>query len=83
MSYGGVENTMEELDALIGGTILDVKIQPDGFDGETTVLTVKCRPGLTIVDSVTKKKMTTLEFQIWSDEEGNGPGYVALVGGRS
>ena len=94
MSYGGVENTQEELDLLRGATITDIRIEPVSFpeepeldafaDGEEKItMRVKLAEGVQLQlerTDGTKINTPTATFEIWQDEEGNGPGYIALVG---
>lgn len=74
MSYGGVENTREDLELLEGATITKIQIVPDGYGLDKIVMDVRWRNGLRINDSPTGR------FEVWQDEEGNGPGYLAFVG---
>jgi hypothetical protein len=82
VSYGGVENTQEELDLLVGATILSIKIEdlPEDLkefgNDNKIVMRVKV-PKPVVLDG---KETGTLSFEVWQDEEGNGPGYFALVG---
>lgn len=82
MSYGGVENTQEELDLLVGATILSIKIEdlPEDlkeFGDDNKIVMKVMLPKPVEMDG---KKTGTLSFEVWQDEEGNGPGYLALVG---
>lgn len=72
MSYGGPENTIEELEFLKGATIFDIKI--DDEKEETTML-LRLKPGLAVNNSV------IAVVGVWQDVEGNGPGYLAYLGG--
>lgn len=91
MSYGGVENTQEELDVLKGAKILDVRIVAEEGDdpefaafveGEDKIVMTVALPHVLWFKNaegveVDAKKVT---FEIWQDEEGNGPGYLAFTG---
>lgn len=93
MSYGGVENTQEELDVLKGATILDIQIRPVADEDDDpefqkfargddkVVMTVALPKALRFTEhdgeEVTSRTVT---FEIWQDEEGNGPGYIAFTG---
>jgi hypothetical protein len=92
MSYR-VENSQEELDLLKGATILDVRIVPvAGPDddpafqafaaGEDKILmSVRLARPVHVENDKGKVVTTdTVNFEVWQDEEGNGPGYIALVG---
>lgn len=74
MSYGGVENTAEELADLKGATIKSIKIKPDGYGSTKTEMIVRFRDGLEVNGS----KVGV--FEVWMDVEGNGPGYLAYTG---
>ena len=94
MSYGGVENTQDELDLLKGAKILDIAIRPVASedddpefrafagDDDKIVMTVMLPTPVHFSDAdgrpASAKKVT---FEIWQDEEGNGPGYIAFTGG--
>lgn len=79
MSYGGVENTKEELAILVGATITGFKIVPDAMDEQALEMEVKfARP----IHTQDGGPYATGTFQIWMDEEGNGPGYIALTGAK-
>jgi len=75
-----VENTAQEIADLKGATILSAKIKPGVYDDARIIeLTVRFREGHAISDDgVTGYTEGT--YQIWQDAEGNGPGYIALVG---
>lgn len=82
MSYGGVENTQEELDLLVGATILSIQIEdlPEDlkeFGNDNKIVMKVKMPKPVVLDG---KETGTLSFEVWQDEEGNGPGYLALVG---
>lgn len=82
MSYGGVENTQEELDLLVGAKILSIKIEdlPEDlkeFGNDNKIVMRVKMPKPVVLDG---KETGTLSFEVWQDEEGNGPGYLALVG---
>lgn len=82
MSYGGVENTQEELDLLVGATILSIQIEdlPEDlkeFGNDNKIVMKLKMPKPVVLDG---KETGTLSFEVWQDEEGNGPGYLALVG---
>jgi hypothetical protein len=64
-----VENRIEELDVLQGATITKVAVGP-----ATIRLTVRFAPNLFV------NGRRTAIYEIWQDGEGNGPGYLALVG---
>lgn len=72
---GSVENTMDELDTLKGATITDIRIEADGYGDFKIVMEVDLRSNLRVNG---EQKAT---FEVWQDEEGNGPGYLALVAG--
>ena len=86
MSYGGPENTPEDLEILNGATIVSCSIEPpspellaefpDMADDaeDRVVLKVRWRKGLRVNDS------TTGTFELWMDAEGNGPGFIAFTG---
>lgn len=87
MSYGGVENTQEELDLLVGATILSIQIEdlPEELkefgDDNKIVMKVRLKKPVNIENNDGQVVETkTASFEIWQDEEGNGPGYIALVG---
>lgn len=92
MSYGGPENTPEDLEILNGATIVSARIMPPSqelldefpeFAGDAEdrlVLTVKFRKGLTVTDQ-DGKEYAVGTFEVWQDVEGNGPGYIAFTGG--
>lgn len=79
-----VENTPEELDDLRGAKILSIRVLGPTEQGlekdlvpyacEMISLTVMYRNDLTVNHSKVG------EYEIWADAEGNGPGFVALVG---
>lgn len=73
MSYGGVENTVEDLEILKGATITKIAIVPDGYGDDKIVMDVRYRKGLQVNESRTGR------FEVWQDVEGNGPGYLAFV----
>ena len=93
MSYG-VENTQDELDILKGATILSIQIEPVSFpddpelqafvEGEDKItMKVRLAKGVNLELRRTDGSTVvtpTATFEIWQDEEGNGPGYIALVG---
>ena len=61
---------------LIGATITKLRVGPDEISGSRNPmveLTVRFREGLSVNDS----KQGT--YQVWMDEEGNGPGHLALI----
>lgn len=76
---GGTENVPEDVDVLKGATIEQVTFA-DWDDGFAVVpkgvvrLRVRFKKGLLVNGS------THGEFEIWQDPEGNGPGFIALVG---
>lgn len=72
MSYG-VENTADELDCLKGAKITSIAIVPDGYGSDKIVMDVRYRDGLMVNDANFGR------FEVWQDEEGNGPGYLAFV----
>lgn len=74
MSYGGVENTPDELSDLKGAKITSIVIEPDGFGDEKITMKVTFRPGLVVNGS------RTGTYEVWMDAEGNGPGFFAFVG---
>lgn len=75
MSYGGVENTAEDLEILQGATITKIEIVPDGYGSTKTVMDVRFKRGLIVNGKPTGR------FEVWMDVEGNGPGYLAFVEG--
>lgn len=79
MSYGGTENIPEDVDVLVGATIEKVTFADwdDGFEvvpKGVVRIRVKFKKGLTV------NGLAFGEFEIWQDPEGNGPGFLALVG---
>lgn len=79
MSYGGTENVPGDVDVLEGATIKKVTFATwdDGFEQiEKGVVRVRVqyRAGLKVNGSQFG------EYEIWQDPEGNGPGFLALVG---
>lgn len=77
MSYGGVENTADDLDCLKGATITKIEIVPDGYGDDKIVMDVRYRTGLMV------NERNFGRFEVWQDVEGNGPGYLAFVGTES
>ena len=75
-----VENTIEDVDYLVGGTITAIEIQPNKYEPGTTQLVMRVKLK-TPIRNQDNKVLRTVEIQVWQDEEGNGPGYLALVGG--
>lgn len=75
-----VENTIEDIDYLVGGTITAIEIQPNEYEPGTNQLVLKIKLK-TPIRNQDDKVMRTVDIQVWQDEEGNGPGYLALVGG--
>lgn len=80
MSYGLLENTLEEIQDLQGATIEKVWIkEPDpeseyiDFEYPVVCVRVRYRPGLRVND------LDYGEYEIWQDAEGNGPGFLAFV----
>lgn len=70
----GWSNDQEEMDSLKGARILGVTRREDEFDRRTYwTLHVRYRPGLHVNGA--KEGF----YELWQDEEGNGPGYFALV----
>ena len=72
-----LENTPEDIDVLEGATIKKVWIEapdPHGWEYPVVRMRVRYRPGLTVND------LSYGEYEIWQDAEGNGPGFIALVG---
>jgi hypothetical protein len=68
-----LENAAEEIQDLVGATILAAWVEDT--DGEQRVrLRVKFRDDLRVNDSPLG------EYEIWQDEEGNGPGFLAFMG---
>ena len=90
MSYGGPENTPEDLEILNGATILSARIMPPSQElveefgpddaEDRLILTVKFRKGLTVTDQ-DGKEYAVGTFEVWQDAEGNGPGFIAFTGG--
>jgi hypothetical protein len=76
MSYGGLEQTAEELGFLVGAKIERVEVRPDcmGEDSLNLVLTTKDE-----VHDQHGNHSRTVEVQVWMDSEGNGPGFLALT----
>jgi hypothetical protein len=68
---------LEVLDDLRGAKILEVWVQKppndDVYDQPCVRLRVKFREGLRVND------LDWGEYEIWQDEEGNGPGHLAFV----
>jgi hypothetical protein len=81
MSWGGVENTLDELSYLVGATITKVEILPDAMGEEKLVLSMTAG---TVVQDQHRNASKRIEVEVWQDEEGNGPGFLALtrVGGK-
>ena len=77
MSWGGVENTIEELSYLIGARITKFEIRPDAIGEEKLVM---CCTAKVLVEDQHGTKSRKIEVEVWQDEEGNGPGYLALTG---
>lgn len=75
-----VENTKEEIEELKGCTIVSAKIKPSEFEGEGRSIELKLRFPHPLTDGETMRTYREGIFQVWQDEEGNGPGYIALVG---
>jgi len=70
-----LENTAEELEDLIGATIENAWIEKDDdLDTGRVRMRVRFRKGLQVNLSHAG------EYEIWQDEEGNGPGFIAFVG---
>lgn len=74
-----LDQTLEDVDILEGATIEKVWLADwdDGFEKfEKGVVRfrVRYRDNLRVNDSLTG------EFEVWQDGEGNGPGFIALVG---
>ena len=61
---------MSDNDWLVGGTITSVH---QGSIGET--IAIKLKEQVLIDD----KPVGYVEVEVWRDEEGNGPGYLALT----
>ena len=79
MSYGGTENVPEELDILEGATITKVQFA-DWDDGMEVVAKGVVRLRVKYADGHKVNGSSFGEFEIWQDPEGNGPGFIALVG---
>lgn len=67
-----VENTHEDLEILVGATILSAEGTPGSDD--PIVLNVRFVAHLDVNGSNRGR------FEIWQDGEGNGPGYIAYLG---
>lgn len=87
MSYGGVENSQEELDVLKGATINDIRIMdlPEDLkefgNDNKVVMNVTLRAPIRFEDQDGQVvEARTVTFEVWQDEEGNGPGYLAFTG---
>lgn len=78
MSYGGCENRPDEIADLKGATIKDAKIVKDDEFGTVAELKVIFRQGHRI--EVDGRQAVGGIYQIWMDPEGNGPGFLSLVG---
>jgi len=61
-------------DELVGATILAVEEREGDWRGDFTRLHVRYRDGLAV------NEQAEGFYEIWQDEEGNGPGALALVG---
>ena len=78
MSYGGCENVPTEIADLVGGKITEAGIVEDEEFGTVVELTVVFRKGHTIECEGHTGQAGI--YQIWMDPEGNGPGFLSLVG---
>lgn len=78
MSYGGCENTPKEIEDLRGATITSAKIVKDDEFGTVAELKVKFRKGHKVVTP--EGEAVGGLYQIWADPEGNGPGFLSMVG---
>ena len=67
-------NDREELDPLVGATIIGVDLREDEYGDSFWRLHVRYRDGLRVNDN------TEGFYELWRDEEGNGPGYLAFLG---
>ena len=72
-----------ELSILKGATISQVSVREpeDDYDIAAVVIEVRYSPRQ-IVTNEKGERLIFGTYEVWQDEEGNGPGYVALVGGR-
>ena len=79
MSYGGCENTPDDLTPIQGATIESAKIVPDDEFGTVVQLELRLKDGEVIVnqDDVLSNRVI---FQVWADPEGNGPGFLSFTG---
>lgn len=71
-----IENTLEEVQDLVGATIEKVWIvkAKDEYDIEAVRIRVRYRDGFGVNGS------NVGEYELWQDEEGNGPGFLAFMG---
>jgi hypothetical protein len=66
-----LENTAEEIEDLVGATIEKAWI---ASDVPAVRIRVRYRSGLIVNGAAAG------EYELWQDEEGNGPGFVAYMG---
>ena len=71
-----LENTAEELSDLVGATIEKAWVAgaEDEYDSPKVRLRVRYRDGFGVNGSAVG------EYELWQDEEGNGPGFIAFMG---
>jgi hypothetical protein len=77
-----LEMSVEDIDFLIGATLAKAEVTPDAMGEEAMNLHFRLPKGRVVVDQ-SGSEYTTVVMQVWQDVEGNGPGYLAFVGGSS
>jgi hypothetical protein len=91
MSYGGVENTREDLEILQGATIKWLRIvsvaeqqadaRKSGEEEFADFIDQSClRMHVQFRKGLIVNDSAEGTFEIWQDVEGNGPGYIAFTG---
>lgn len=70
-----LENTPDDIDDLVGAKIVKAWITPgEEYSPPAVRIRVMYRKGLLVNGSPVG------EYELWQDEEGNGPGYLAFMG---
>lgn len=78
-----VENSPHELYLMSGATITDIRVHedPDPYGMSTVRMELTLNePHVVNPNDCPGGVVRKMTVEVWQDEEGNGPGYLAIVG---
>lgn len=77
-----LEQSPSELAYLKGAKVTAVKKRASTGEYDTDCLLITFELAEPIMDGETNEPASKVDLEVWQDPEGNGPGYLALVGMR-